>query len=127
MNCGDFVSYWGSIASLIGIPLTLVTILLAKSISDHIQDSRFSKRVTNLVAKLRESQKSGKTEHIRVDLKIFMEAIEINYNWPQIFFLKRVRKLYFTVRKQHKAEEPNIRLIEGLLLNFKTIHSEVQE
>lgn len=126
MSCGDFVSYWGSIASLIGIPLTLITILLAKSISDHIQDMRFSKRITSLVAKLRESQKSGNMEHIRVDLEVFMEAIEINYNWAQILFLKRVRKLYFTIRKQHKAQEPNIRRIEGLLLNFKTIHSEVQ-
>lgn len=125
MNCGDLVSYWGSIASMLGIPLAGITILLAKSISEHIRDSRFSKRLAQLVAKLRESQRSGNIDHVRVDLRVFMEAIELNYNWIQILLNKRVRKLYFAVRSQHLSTEPNIRLIEGLLLNFKQIHSEV--
>ncbi|WP_207185861.1 hypothetical protein [Rubrivivax gelatinosus] len=120
------MSYWGSVASLLGIPLTLITILLAKSISDHIQDTRFSKRLANVVAKLRESQKSGNVDHIKADLAIFLDAIELNYAWVQIIGVKRVRKLYFAVRKQSKATEPSIRLIEGLLLNFKTIHAEAQ-
>lgn len=126
MTCGDFLSYWGSIASLIGIPLTLITILLAKSISDHIRDTRYAKRLEQLVSKLRQSQKSGNMKHVRVDLQVFLEAMELNYNWAQIILNKRVRKLYFAVRSQSKQDDPDIRLVEGLLLNFKTIHSEVK-
>jgi hypothetical protein len=127
MTCGDFLSYWGSIASLLGIPLTLITILLAKSISDHIRDARYAKRLEQLVAKLRESQRSGNLHHVRTDLYVFMAAMQLNYSWPQIMLNKRIRQLYLAIRKQHSNEVPDVRLIEGLLLNFKTIHSEVKQ
>lgn len=109
---------------MLGIPLAVITILIAKSISDHIQDSRFSKRLAGVVAKLRESQRSGNVTHIREDLKIFLDALELHYSWLERLYKKRVRKLYSAVKREHKAENPSIRLIEGLLLNFKTIHAE---
>lgn len=125
-SCGDFVSYWGSIASILGTPLALITILLAKSISEHIQDTRFTGRLKSLVSKLRASQKSGNTAHVREDLRIFLDALELHYSWPQRLFNKRVRRLYCAVRREYRAQTPSIRLLEGLLLNFKTIHAENQ-
>lgn len=123
-SCGDFVSYWASIASLLSIPLTIITILIARSISQHIQDSRFSNRLTGVVTKLRESQRSGNISRVRDDLNIFLNAIELHYSWFERIYNKRVRKLYAAVYAQSIAQTPSIPLIEGLLLNFKTIHAE---
>jgi len=109
---------------LLGIPLAVITILIAKSISQHIQDNRFSNRLTVVVAKLRQSQNSGNTSRVRDDLKIFLNAIELHYSWFERKYNKRVRKLYAAVYEQSLASTPSIQLIEGLLLNFKTIHAE---
>ena len=126
MSCGDYVSYWGSIASMIAIPLTLITILIASSIADYVKESRLTKRMSSIVAKIRESEKSGNIEHVKADLYVLLAAIETNYGWFYIILSKRIRKLYFAVRKQRKSDTPNIRLIEGLLLNFKKIHAEAE-
>ena len=126
-SCGDFVAYWGSFASLVGLPLALITILLAKSISERIQDERFSKRVTALTAKLRKSQMTGNVKHVQTDLVVFKHALEVHFTWPKILLSKRVRKLYFAVRGQCKSDNPDIQLVEGLLLNFKVIHSETKQ
>jgi hypothetical protein len=73
---------------------------------------------------MRESNKAGNNEHLRTDLRILINAVETNHNIITIIAVARLRKLYFAARSERKSATPDVRLIEGLLLNFKKIHAE---
>ncbi|RYZ73456.1 MAG: hypothetical protein EOP09_01865 [Proteobacteria bacterium] len=117
------LTLWGFIASIVGLIVSLWTLVIAGSISRHVRGTRFSNRITKIVGNIRTSERAGNLDNLRTDLDLLQAAIEASYYWFQILLIGRVRTLYWAAKAERKAESPNVRLIEGLLQNFRKIHS----
>ena len=125
MDCGEFLSYWGSWASLIGIPLTIAGLLLTKSVKDTIVASRFNRRLTKIVSEIRNAQRGGNPTALAQEIEVLVHAFETSFSWYELRFSTRISKAYKEAKKQSKEPAPNITVLDGLLTNFKTLHAEV--
>lgn len=125
MSCGDFVSYWGSIASFIGIPLSLIGILLTKTVKDTIVGARFQSRLTSIIAKMRDAERNGNMQILKDEITVLVHTFETCFKWHELKYSARISKAYKEAKLQSTSATPNIRVLEGLLANFKTLHAEV--
>lgn len=123
INLGDILSYYGSWASLIGIPFAMAGLLLTKSVRDTIVESRFEKHATRIMTRMREAESKGNSGRLIQEIEIFVHAIETSYSWPQRKFSTRIKKMYKEAKKQSNSAKPNIIVLDGLLTNFKVLHA----
>ncbi|WP_198119568.1 hypothetical protein [Massilia rhizosphaerae] len=121
----EAVGYWGSWASLISIPLTVATLLLAKSVRDAVIASRFQQRLASLVSAMREAEMKANIKQLTAEIKVLVHAFETSYSWFDLRFSSRVNKAYVEAKKQAEAPSPDIKVLQGLLINLRTLHAEV--
>jgi hypothetical protein len=119
------VGYWGSWASLISIPITIATFLLAKSVRDAVIASRFQQRLASLVSAMREAEMKANIKQLTAEIKVLVHAFETSYGWFDLKFSPRVNKAYVEAKNQAKSSSPDIKVLQGLLINLRTLHAEV--
>lgn len=122
INLGDIFSYYGSWASIIGIPLAVIGLLLTKSVRDTIVESRFEKHATRIMTRMREAESRDNSERLIAEITILVHALETSFSWSQRKFSTRIKKMYEEAQKQANSPKPDIKVLDGLLTNFKVLH-----
>lgn len=121
----ETVGYWGSWASILGFPITVITLWFAKSVRDTILASRFQRRLALLVRAMREAERKANVKQLNAEIQVLVHTFETSYSRLELKFSTRVNKAYIEAKKQAQATSPEIRVLEGLLINLNTLHAEV--
>jgi len=124
----DELAIWGFIISVLGTMISIWTIMLARGISEQIMGSRLSSRLKAIAAKLRSAEAAGNYAHIKTELGVLMDAIESTDGPGGLLLFRdtRTKKLYNAAKEERAAIMPDVRRIDGLLLNYWKIHAEVE-
>ena len=74
---------------------------------------------------MREAEKSGNTKSLQDEILVLVHTFETCFNRFELRCSPRISKAYNEAKKQSMSATPAIRVLEGLLANFKTLHAEV--